>query len=1131
MDDFSTPGDLVGKSDNEKKNLSDDLPSETDEIRHALDVTDDRISKFVQNLKVEAANEIVGSDSFTDQLRSEVLDDSSIEFTGFTERLKIVAPEAPAYLSLTTNRSSLALALAYEIKRMPERFEFFSRTQREEETSDCIRLDDPKEYIEEAIRRLNLDVVHSLKLYPNLTIKFKVPGSLSRELSESSSKEIDYLFADRDKACMLEWRETDGNRSKIQRKEIPVSGLGSGDGHLRSEEDLIAFAKSWKAPRRRNRVTPIRLEAHKSTSTSFSESEFIRDIDEIEEEEAKDGRLVSTITLTRPTGITIRFEVRGPEARTVLKSSEAIDQYLASHPEEPCTVRWKPDVRKKNFRQRTLPIGAILNEYAELRTDSEILEIVGSGSNRQFQTPRLPRWRFGLQIDAPTPEDPRQWNLKFLFESTTDRSLLVFAEDLVGSSRPKDDVLRQGNTFLDMAFAQRLIADAVRRWPVLAKRPMASHGLQCGSKLTLAEVSEFLKNLEDQTTDDGILLRFPNPKAGVRKGRPTIQMKIAGEIQSSGTLSLDSIMEFDWQAALGDELMSLDEFRAIAEHKESLIPLRGKWIYVDPMDREAMQRILQVCQPGRATGRELLKRVLVDGEFGGIPISGVVGRERLVEIFEVLRGGKNPPALPPPRGFHGQLYPYQLQGYSWLAYMTDAGIGACLADDMGLGKTAQLLALLQRRREQGISEPVLLVCPMSLLLNWRSEGKKFTPGLAIHIHHGPNRSKRRGDLFQRVRDKAIVLTSYATLTSDSALLSGTNWSAIVLDEAQNIKNPDSQAAKAAKSIDAKFRIAMTGTPMENHVLDLWSIMDFLNPGFFGTRQAFNDRFGRTIHREKDEMATTALRRLIQPYLLRRRKSDPGILENLPKKVEYRVACSLTREQATLYESALDAARKKIDDAEGNRRHMQVLRLLQRLKHVCNHPAQFLKDGSAIEERSGKLNRLTEMIEEIHAAGERALVFTQYRQAGAIIIRRLHEILRGNATFYHGGLNKSKREYLVKEFQEHEGGPCVMVMTHKSAGVGLNLTRASHVFHFDRWWNPAVEDQASDRAHRIGQKNVVQVRKMVCVGTLEERIDELIESKRHLNEKLIGPVMGEITNLNTEELFELLRLREDAVVEE
>jgi SNF2 family DNA or RNA helicase len=636
-----------------------------------------------------------------------------------------------------------------------------------------------------------------------------------------------------------------------------------------------------------------------------------------------------------------------------------------------------------------------------------------------------------------------------------------------------------------------------------------------------------------------------------------------------GGLSLNTIIEFDWEVALGDHVLSREELDELADLKAPLVHLRGEWVEVDLDAIREMADRLDQQETDRFTARDVMHMALGAEEGpAGLPVKEISANGRLGELLDWLGSGSAVQPLSELDGFEGTLRPYQKRGYAWLAFLKRWGLGACLADDMGLGKTVQALALLQRtyngspngspengppkngRSENGRSEngfvetgssehsdpdtsrqPSLVVCPTSVVSNWKKEANRFTPNLLVLVHHGGDRAVDEQAFREQVSGCALVITNYALLRRDVDLFRALSWNTVVLDEAQYVKNPSAQRTRAARSLTAQHRIAMTGTPVENNVGELWSIMDILNPGLLGSQSSFKKRFFRPIQNERDEETMRHLKRITGPFILRREKTDPTVIDDLPEKHEMTVYTSLTEEQASLYQAVVQETTAALEGEKSEldmERRGLVLSTLTQLKQICNHPAQYLHDDSAIADRSGKLSRLVEMLEEVLASSERALIFTQYTEMGTMLKRHLQETFGREALFLHGGVDQDRRNRMVERFQEAGDAPPFFLLSLKAGGTGLNLTRANHVFHYDRWWNPAVENQATDRAFRIGQTRRVQVYKFVCAGTLEERIDEMIERKKHLAEQVVDAGEGWITELSTDALKDLFRLRRDAV---
>jgi SNF2 family DNA or RNA helicase len=613
-------------------------------------------------------------------------------------------------------------------------------------------------------------------------------------------------------------------------------------------------------------------------------------------------------------------------------------------------------------------------------------------------------------------------------------------------------------------------------------------------------------------------------RLGVRAQVRSPKMK-----ESGAGVGLEDLVHVDWQVALGNDALTPAELRALAKMKEPLVRVRGQWVH---MTAEEIRAALELWRRKQATApvRDVLRIALgATTTVGPLSIEGVEATGWLGEVLARLEGHAGFQDLEPPPGLRATLRPYQQRGYSWLAFLRTWGLGACLADDMGLGKTVQTLSKLLAERTAGNKKPALVMCPTSVMGNWQREAERFTPGLPVLVHHGVGRG--RGEAFRRAaEDHALVITSYAVLLRDLEHLDAVEWSSVVLDEAQNIKNPETKQARAARALPAGHRIALTGTPVENNVGDLWSIMEFLNPGLLGSQAEFKRTFFIPIQASRDAAAMARLRRLTGPFILRRLKTDRSVIADLPEKMEMKVFCTLTREQASLYQAVLSDAEKAIAKADGIERKGVVLATLSKLKQVSNHPAQFLSDNSPIAGRSGKLARVTEMLQEAIETGERALIFSQFAEMGAILTTHLQETFGREVAFLHGGVPRAQRERMVERFQSEPDGPHVFVLSLKAGGTGLNLTRATHVFHFDRWWNPAVEAQATDRAFRIGQTRRVQVHKLVCLGTLEEKIDAMIESKKGVAEQVIGAGEGWLTELSTAELRQVLALRLEAVGE-
>jgi SNF2 family DNA or RNA helicase len=725
---------------------------------------------------------------------------------------------------------------------------------------------------------------------------------------------------------------------------------------------------------------------------------------------------------------------------------------------------------------------------------------------------------------APVPQPEGVWFVHYLLQARDDPSLLIPVQQVWKGGRKRitalgGDTVRLGEYLLAALGQAAGICPHVEA-SLKGARP-------AGHELDTRGAHEFLteKAMLLEQAGFGVMLPSWWTKKGTKGGLEVRARVKSPDIRASEGLTLETLVQFNWEVALGDAELTKEELETLARLKEPLVRLRGRWVEVNAEEIRAAIALLEKRASG--TVRDLVRMTLggVRPE-SGLKLSAVKADGWIGQLLERLEGAVAFEEIAIPEGFAGTLRPYQVRGYSWLSFLRRLGLGACLADDMGLGKTVQTLALIQRDWERNGRRPVLLVCPTSVIHNWRKEATRFTPRLPVLVHHGIGRSK--GTEFTRAaHGHAVVVSSYALLQRDLAHLQGLAWAGVVVDEAQNIKNPETKQARAARALKADYRVALTGTPVENNVGDLWSIMDFLNPGFLGSRAEFKRTFLVPIQAARDPEAAARLKRLTGPFLLRRLKTDKAIIADLPEKMEMKTFCPLTREQASLYAAVVRDLEGMLESAAGIRRKGAILATLSKLKQVCNHPAHFLGDNSAIPGRSGKLTRLTEMLEEIMEVGDRALVFTQFAEMGKILQGYIQETFGREILFLHGAVPQHQRERLVERFQR-EDGPPVFVLSLKAGGTGLNLTRANRVFHFDRWWNPAVENQATDRAFRIGQRRNVQVHKFVCAGTLEEKIDEMIARKQELAEKVVGTGEGWLTELSNKEISEIFTLREEAI---
>jgi SNF2 family DNA or RNA helicase len=658
-----------------------------------------------------------------------------------------------------------------------------------------------------------------------------------------------------------------------------------------------------------------------------------------------------------------------------------------------------------------------------------------------------------------------------------------------------------------------------------------------GCQLNPIQVYEFIRATAWQLQNNGLGVILP-PGLASGDSEQRLGIKItAGVSRSKDRLNLQSLLDYKLEIAVGNKIISQQDFANLLAQKSPIIEIDGQWLALQPADVRSAQAVLnQSNEQINLSVEDALRLSTGDTKIlSKLPVVNFEVTGILQELINNLTDNKSVSAIDNIPGFNGQLRPYQAKGVGWLSFLETWGLGACLADDMGLGKTIQLIAFLLNLKQQNIlTKPTLLICPTSVINNWEREVKKFAPSLKTLIHHGDKRDK--GKTFALlVKDKQLVITSYSLVDRDLKTLVDVEWQGIVLDEAQNVKNSGTKQAQAVRQLSAGFKIALTGTPVENRLGELWSILDFLNPGFLGNKSFFQKRFAMPIEKYGDRDSLNTLRSLVQPFILRRLKTDRDIIQDLPEKQEMNVFCGLSAEQAELYQKLVEKSLVEIEDSEGIKRRGLILTLLLRLKQLCNHPdlikGKTTKNNINFAQKSGKLLRLEEMLEELIAEGDQALIFTQFSEWGKLIQPYLTTKLKSEVLFLYGSTKRQDRQEMVDRFQNDPNGPKIFILSLKAGGTGLNLTKANHVFHVDRWWNPAVENQATDRAFRIGQKRNVQVHKFICSGTLEEKINDLIESKKDLAEQTVNAGEQWLTDLDTDRLRNLLLLDRDAIIDE
>ncbi len=760
-------------------------------------------------------------------------------------------------------------------------------------------------------------------------------------------------------------------------------------------------------------------------------------------------------------------------------------------------------------------IGQIVSSLFKTTEDDSFLNLFFKGSSNEFKgvgenalSGGIKVWldRYYLTAETYKPvitvseRDDEQFEVEISIEDTTDQMQLpVELSKILTQKQYEKQRFKILQTLSLLSPFIRGLDDCINR---KAERPIL---------FSNKEFAPFLMEMLPAIRLLDIKTLLPKSLQELLKPRPSVKLK-RSESESNAFIRLDDLLTFDWQIAIGDQVMSPEEFNKLIKRASGLIKFKENYIYVNEADLEKLHK--QFTQTKPLNSYQMLQTALSE-EYEGAP---VILSDEVRNLIKELTSGEN---IPLPQGLDAQLRPYQLRGYSWMYRNSRIGFGSIIADDMGLGKTLQVIAVLLKFKEENAinnKHKALVIVPTGLLTNWQSEIQKFAPSLTSHIHHGTGRDLKNFD-------GDIMLTTYGVVRSDAELLKKHKWQVMIIDEAQNIKNHDTAQSKAVKSIGAQLRIAMSGTPVENRLSEFWSIMDFANKGYLGTIKSFKDDYAQPIQVYNDEKVVSRFRKVTAPFMMRRMKNDKTIISDLPDKIEQNQFAVLTRQQATLYEKTLQMAMDEIEGVSSSdnqslfKRQGLVLQMILALKQICNHPTQFLKNGKFDSSLSGKMELLFELLDSITESGEKVLIFTQFREMGDLLERFITERFGEKPMFYHGGSSVNQRQEMVDRFQNNRADK-IFLLSLKAAGTGLNLTAASHVIHYDLWWNPAVENQATDRAYRIGQSKNVMVHRFITKNTFEERIDEMIQKKKHLADMTVATGENWIGKLSNKELREI-----------
>jgi SNF2 family DNA or RNA helicase len=739
-----------------------------------------------------------------------------------------------------------------------------------------------------------------------------------------------------------------------------------------------------------------------------------------------------------------------------------------------------------------------------------------------------PQYQFGIRLQEPSDEDENNWHLQCLLRIKTEPEQIIDLSIQKGKDKPHQQdhsSLPISETHIhSMIEYMNSLSTTIRLHPEM----FSKYKVQFSTKEALL----FLQKDAPKLQRIGFWTQLPQWWENIAAEQ---QLKIQitpppfPSLKASDKQPVEDLLQCNITAYLDEIELTEKDIRVLSEQKEPLVRIHQNWVYINPKRMRSSISHLQEKEPSISMKTLLALSLGIENKWEAIPIHSISFTKEIENFKTILQHPESIPLLQQPEKMKGVLRHYQTVGFSWIHFLYRWGFGACLADDMGLGKTIQTLAFLQQHLQTNPISTVLLICPTSVMNHWKNEIKQFTPHISAYMHHGQNRLKDESFL-STIKGFNIVITSYQILYRDFSFLKKIPWDIVIADEAQNIKNPVTLQSKAARHLQADFKLALTGTPLENHIGDLWSIMDFINPGFVGSRKYFHEQYFKPIHIAKDEQQLKKLKSITSPFILRREKTDEEIAPDLPKKIEAKEYCLLTKEQVRLYKAVTEQIKNDLDTATGIQRKGSILAAFTKLKQICNHPAQYTKKKGPYENRSGKLIRLCEILETIRNQHENVLIFTQYAQMGSILYEYFLQHYRDPVYYICGATPKQKRDEMIDAFQQYKKGSQIFILSLKTGGVGITLTNANHVIHYDRWWNPAVENQATDRAFRIGQYKNVLVHKFVVSGTLEEHIDTIIEQKTQLYNQVLPSRDQWYTELSNEEIQSIIQLDEELTIE-